>query len=294
MWTGRHSLSFPSCVSASVEASFCSSVSVAPFVVRVSCSLSLCLSLCLSLSVSLCLSLSISLSVSLSLPLSLCLCVCLLLPHVVSVCLSLYVVSLSPSVSLCCSYVHSVGRTARMGKEGTAATLYDRDSPERLAVKKLLAALGARDKQQQQQKVLRRRIDSQHLEVIRKEVKETPTEGTEEMLHYYSVSLSPCGILPSTARFDPAAVAVAAAAATAAAAAAAARYLVCVVFSYGVWRGPCRRRDSRRSSNEKCVWRSSTSLRQRTYNNTLVRKRQRRQTDSYQRETDRDSRDRDR
>lgn len=70
-------------------------------------------------------------------------------------------------------YVHSVGRTARMGRHGTAATLYNKNSSERLAIKRLLAALGARNKQQQKQKqqVLRRRIDSANLEAIHKEVR---------------------------------------------------------------------------------------------------------------------------
>ncbi|CDJ67655.1 DEAD/DEAH box RNA helicase, putative [Eimeria necatrix] len=70
-------------------------------------------------------------------------------------------------------YVHSVGRTARMGRHGTAATLYNKNSSERLAIKRLLAALGARDKQQQKQKqqVLRRRIDSANLEAIDKELR---------------------------------------------------------------------------------------------------------------------------
>ncbi|KAL8274417.1 hypothetical protein Esti_001577 [Eimeria stiedai] len=72
-------------------------------------------------------------------------------------------------------YIHSVGRTARMGRQGVAATLYNRDSPERLAVKRLLTLLGARgqqeqQKQQQQQKILRRRIDAEQLEAIRQEL----------------------------------------------------------------------------------------------------------------------------
>lgn len=76
-------------------------------------------------------------------------------------------------VFLSLRYVHSVGRTARMGRHGTAATLYNKNSSERLAIKRLLAALGARDKQQQKQKqqVLRRRIDSANLEAIDKEVR---------------------------------------------------------------------------------------------------------------------------
>ncbi|OEH76635.1 hypothetical protein cyc_01988 [Cyclospora cayetanensis] len=70
-------------------------------------------------------------------------------------------------------YVHSVGRTARMGRQGTAATLYNRNSEEKLAVKKLLAGLGARGKQQQQnqQQVIRRRIDIANLEAIGKELR---------------------------------------------------------------------------------------------------------------------------
>ena len=65
-----------------------------------------------------------------------------------------------------------------MGREGTAATLYNRNSAERLAVKKLLAALCARGKQQQRQQqqqqqlhVLRRRIDTANLQAISKEVR---------------------------------------------------------------------------------------------------------------------------
>ena len=64
-----------------------------------------------------------------------------------------------------------------MGRHGVAITIYNRDSSERLAVKRLLAAVGGRNKQQQQQQqhkgqqqVLRRRIDSAKLEVIAKEV----------------------------------------------------------------------------------------------------------------------------
>ncbi|KAL8425276.1 hypothetical protein Efla_002342 [Eimeria flavescens] len=77
-------------------------------------------------------------------------------------------------------YVHSVGRTARMGRQGIAATLYNRNSQEKHAVKRLLAILGARgpqQQQQQQQKVLRRRTDAEQLKAIKKEL-----EGLEPAL----------------------------------------------------------------------------------------------------------------